>query len=275
VRIVGEGEGEAHLLARREGFATEWPKAEENLVFRAFDRARGGAESRAGFVFEAGSEVPLERGFGSSGAAVAAGLLLGAAMSREAPRLAELLRIGVSLEGHPDNVTASLYGGCTLCHPSAGRDGAPVLVRNEVHPSIGLAVAWPAAALSTHQARGVLPDAVPFADAIENPRRLALLLEGLRRGDPELIALGGEDRLHTRHRLPLISGGAEAIAEGKAAGAWLVAISGAGSGLVALGPRDRAGAFAGAMEDALRTGSGEGTARVVEPVLGTPRVERG
>src|SRR5205085_286756 len=121
-------------------------------------------------------------------------------------------------------------------------------------------------------ARGVLPRTVPFADAVENPRRLALLLEGLRRADPELLALGGEDRLHVRHRLPLIPGGAEALAAARESGAWLATISGSGSALVALGPRARREAIAEALRVELARADGEAHARVVEPVHGTPLV---
>src|SRR6185295_16509837 len=92
-----------------------------------------------------------------------------------------------------------------------------------------------------------LPRQVSFADALENPRRLALLLEGLRRAQPELLALGVEDRLHVPYRLPLIAGGAQALQAARAAGAWLATISGSGSGLIALGPRSASARIAEAL----------------------------
>ena len=269
VHIVRGEPGHKHRYEQSGGFAREWPDPAGDLLFRAFRRV---APAESAYVFAVNSEIPVGRGFGSSGAAVAAGLLLGAALSEEELPIEHLLRIGVELEGHPDNVTASLFGGCTLCHPDAGADGAPVRIANEVHPSIGFAVAWPASPLATERAREALPASVPFADAVENPRRLALLLEGLRRGDPELIALGGEDRLHTAARLPLIPGATEALAAARAAGAWLPAISGAGSGLVALGPKDAIEAIGEAMALAFDEHGEGGTARVVEPVFGTPTV---
>jgi homoserine kinase len=120
------------------------------------------------------------------------------------------LRAGVELEGHPDNVVASLRGGATLAVP---QEGAPPLVLDlDVHPTLGWAVAWPRAPLPTPLARRALPAEVPFADAVENPRRLALLLRGLATGDPELVAAGVQDRLHERYRLPLVPGAAEALA---------------------------------------------------------------
>jgi len=167
-------------------------------------------------------------------------------------------------------VTASLFGGCTLCHPAP--DGRPARIANAIAPSIGFALAWPAEALSTARARAALPELVPFADAVENPRRLALLLEGLRTGDARLLAIGAEDRLHVKHRLPLIPGAEQTLAAARACGAWVATISGAGSGLVALGPHGRIAAIAEAMRAALIESTGTGEARVVEPVLEPPAV---
>lgn len=261
-RLVRSGEGAAELLA-----------VEDDLLVHAFEHAAHVLDVRTDDVaFEVDTEIPVGRGFGSSGAAVAAGLLLANALAAAPRSVSELLPLGIELEGHPDNVTASLFGGCTLCHPAPTPSG-PVFVRNEVHASIGFVLAWPAEALPTERARAALPPSVPFADAIENPRRLALLLEGLRTGDPELLTLGCEERLHVAHRLPLVAGAEHALAAARSAGAWAATISGAGSGLVALAPLEATGAVADAMQAAFREETGQGSACVVRPVRGIPAVE--
>lgn len=198
-------------------------------------------------AIETRSEIPVGRGFGSSGAAVAAGLLIAAAAAgREdlvAARDAALAELAVELEGHPDNAVASLLGGCTLsCPIEADERGAPRLrvLRQPVHASLGFALAWPERPTFTEEARAALPSAVPLADAIENPRRLALLLEGLRTGDPGLIGDGVHDRIHERFRRALVPGADAACAAAVRAGAFAACVSGAGSGLVAIG---RAGAM--------------------------------
>src|SRR5262245_42778190 len=219
VRVLGPSGAGRHVIVEREGTAREWPEDRDDLFLRAFARAQGALGGSGGYAFAVRSEIPLARGLGSSGAAVAAGLLLG---ERLAPRTAadgELLAWGIALEGHPDNVTAALFGGCTLCHPSAGERGRPLWTSCPASPAIAWAVAWPGQGLAPERARAALPDQVPFEDAAENPRRLALLLEGLRSGDPELLRAGGEERLHVRHRLPLIRGAREALARAKEAGA--------------------------------------------------------
>lgn len=253
------------------GCAASWPRDAGNLLWRAFELARARLGGPAwSCSFDAHSEIPVARGLGSSSAAIAAGLLLASELAPTRATLAQLLAWGDEMEGHPDNTTAALAGGCTLALPTPARE--IVFVRQELAPALGFAVAWPRTPLTTHAARAVLPRTVAFQDALENPRRLALLLEGLRRGDAQLLALGGEDRLHVPYRLPLIPGGAAALAAARAAGAWLATISGSGSALIALGPHATIQEIAEALRTELARADGEATAHVVTPVFGTPVV---
>ncbi|MBL8857184.1 MAG: homoserine kinase [Planctomycetes bacterium] len=272
VRIVEVARTHAHEFRDLSGAARDWPRTSDNILLRAFEHARVelGVEARA-FVFSAHSEIPVARGLGSSGAAIAAGVLLANALARESVSSERLCDFGHAIEGHPDNTSASITGGCTLAIPRD--DGTLRVLRQPLHPDLGFAVAWPNAMLSTRAARSVLPREVSFADAIENPRRLAALLEGLRSADPELLHLGEHDRLHVRHRLALIENGAAALSAARAAGAWLATVSGSGSALFAIGPHARMQAVADALKHELGGDAGaEG--RVVQPVLDAPVVQR-
>lgn len=262
--------GERRPRVRRRAEAAHWPERDDLFLtaFEAGAREGGGAPE---VELDVRSEIPVGRGFGSSGAAVAAGLLLGSALAADEVPLARLHALGVALEGHPDNVTASLYGGLTLCHPDAAQ-GRPLLVQSPVSPRLAFVLAWTDQTLTTAEARRVLPRTVPFADAVENARRLPLLLAGLRDADRALIGAGGQDRLHVPCRLPLIAGGEEALAAAHAAGAWLATISGAGSGLVAVAPREDCEAVAAALRAALARHAQGATARVLEAVREAPHV---
>lgn len=261
--------GAAHEFARTGGEARAWPRGGDDLLVRAFERAwreLGGGARR--FAFEVDSQIPVGRGLGSSGAAIAAGLLLAAALAPRATTREQLLGWGLELEGHPDNVTAALLGGCTIGVPRGS--GPPVVVRVRVHPALGFALAWPAARLETRFARSLLPKSVPLADAVENARSLALLIAGLESGDPELLYLGGRDRLHVPFRLPHIEGGAAALEAARAAGAWLATISGSGSALFAIQARERSEAVARAMAEPLGP---DASWRVVELEGAAPQPE--
>jgi homoserine kinase len=268
-----------HRIVSVEGEASTWPTDGDNLFLRAFTCAvdRLGLVERAlpAMDFTCASTIPVARGLGSSGAAIAAGMLLARALARQSGQANDvddhtLAHWACELEGHPDNTTASLFGGCTLALPG---EGHLHVIHAPVHPSIAFAVAWPRTQVTTAEARAVLPTSVPFADAVENPRRLAFLLEGLRTGDGELLQVGLADRLHVEHRLPLTPGGVEAIEAAVAAGAHGATLSGSGSALVALCPSEIVVVVAEAMETVLQTHSGQPAAgHVLSLVTDAPRV---
>jgi homoserine kinase len=262
--------GSRHEIVRSGEVPAGISRPEEDLLVAGFERARGPRAIPGALRFDVRSEIPVGRGLGSSGAAIVAGALLARAIQESELSDEALLAACVELEGHPDNVAAALRGGLTLCARTA--PGRWTVLAPPLSPEIGFAVAWPREPLETPRARKALPPSVPFADASENPRRLAFLLEGLRRGDPALLAFGGEERLHVRYRLPLLPGAARALAAGREAGAWLTTLSGAGSGLVALGPPAAMDSIARAMAAELETATGLGVGRVLRPVFGGPVV---
>ena len=81
--------------------------------------------------------------------------------------------------------------------------------------------------------------------------RAAALVRGLEKGDPELIGYGMLDQLAVPYRKHLIPGFDAAATAGRDAGGWGVTISGSGSTLVALSPKDVVSEVANAMADAL------------------------
>ncbi|HEY8550968.1 MAG TPA: homoserine kinase [Vicinamibacterales bacterium] len=154
------------------------------------------------------NEIPVQAGLGSSAAAIVAGLRI---VERLAPvrRADELLEAATALEGHPDNVSASLLGGLTA---SAQIGDRVTSVAAPWPAAIRVVVATPRLGLATKAARAVLPREVPQADAIHNVQRTALLLQAIHTGRVDAVRDALADRLHQPYRAPLVPGLAEALA---------------------------------------------------------------
>ena len=190
---------------------------QSNLCVRAFAQLH----SVDGLSFRIQSEIPLEAGLGSSGAAIVAGLVAADHMYELALERDELMQHAAQVEGHPDNVAASLYGSFVIC-----TDGAVTVIE----PPAGLeAVAVvPHDTVATTAAREALPAQVPLADASFNVARAATLALGLARGDLAEIARGLKDRLHQPHRRHLYPRSMDLLERASDLGALGATISGAG-----------------------------------------------
>ncbi len=88
--------------------------------------------------------------------------------------------------------------------------------------------------LSTADARRVLPQHVPLADAVHNVGRAALLVATIVAGDRTLLDEATRDRIHQPYRAKLLPGMEEVLEAARRAGALAAFLSGAGSTLVAL-----------------------------------------
>jgi len=222
VEVRGEGAGEI-------------PEDASNLVFRAMawlTREAGG--SLPPFALRCANRIPLERGLGSSAAAVVSGLLLadrllGAGLDRD-----RILEVAVDVEGHPDNVAACLGGGAVVAYLSRAGWRAE---RLEPHPSLRLVALVPEhERLPTADARRALPREVPLVDAAFNAGRAALVVLALTER-PELLPEALEDRLHQQRRLPLVPA-ARALFEDLRAAGVPVCVAGAGPSLLAFESED-------------------------------------
>ena len=170
------------------------------------------------FEFTIRSDIPLAGGFGTSAAALVAGLLAADSIFElGADVLAEATRI----EGHPDNVAAALLGGFVLCC-----DGA--VERFDPPPGLEALLVVPEQTVRTVKARAALPARVPISDAVFNVAHASMLVLGLARGDLGLVARGLGDRLHQPRRAHLYPRSWALIERSRELGALGATISGAG-----------------------------------------------
>ncbi len=121
------------------------------------------------------SPIPVGRGLGFSGAVRIAGIVAAHAQryGSDPDLLTEhspaMLSLASELEGHADNVAASLFGGIV-----ATADGRAVRVPMAFDPAV---VVWiPSFTTSTDESRTKLGSEVPLSDAVFNIGRVALLV---------------------------------------------------------------------------------------------------
>jgi homoserine kinase len=177
-------------------------------------------------------EVPLQRGLGSSSAAIVAGLVLARELTGVRIGDRELVTQASLLEGHPDNVAPALLGGLVAC---ATDDAGNVVVRR-VNPAPHLRpfALVPTASMATTAARAVVPDTLPRAAVAEQAARAGHVLAALSGTWPVAVEVAG-DRLHEPSRLAVMGPTGEVVAALRAVGvhAWL---SGAGPSVAAAVP---------------------------------------
>ncbi|MCH7624469.1 MAG: homoserine kinase [Chloroflexi bacterium] len=253
--------------------ADSLPRDDQNLVFACFSKVfeeMGRPVPQVKMVCH--NAIPLGRGLGSSAAAVVGGLaaanhICGGELSTE-----RLLELAVEIEGHPDNVTAAMLGGCTIVvKGECGLVTADVPFPDEISAVLFI----PDQPMPTDEARGLLDDQVSREDAVYNIGRTALLVRALATGDLSQLAIATEDRLHQPARQSIFFPMKNIFRAALSAGALGVFLSGAGSSVLAFA-RDREFTIGYEMADAASKSGVEGIIKVTKPSrLGVHVVEDG
>jgi homoserine kinase len=198
-------------------------KDETNLVVRALEKVLDDVPPLRMHQLIA---IPPGRGFGSSAAAVVAGLVAGRALGGTSHTDDELLEMAVHLEGHADNVAPCLLGGITIStEQNSVRLDPPASIRPLVCVAPG--------AMSTNAARAALADSVSRADAVANIGRAALLIAAVAQGRADVLMDATDDLLHQPRRFDLMPESGELVRalRGKGIAAFL---AGAGPSVAAL-----------------------------------------
>jgi homoserine kinase len=232
VRVDVHGEG-----------AETVPRDHRHLVARSMLRGFDALGGRPrGLDLVCANRIPHGRGLGSSAAAIVAGLCLARALTvggdERLPDVA-LLELASSIEGHPDNVAASLYGGVTVAWT---RGGATQVLRVDPSSSIVPVVCVPSSSVATKKARAMLPESVPHADAAANAARAALLVTALTTRT-DLLMDATDDLIHQPYRRTAYPRSADLVTKLRSHGVAAV-ISGAGPTVLALADAVSAGSVA-------------------------------
>lgn len=176
------------------------------------------------------NNIPLERGLGSSAAAIVGGLLAANHLSGEQLSESEILTLARNIEGHPDNVTPALLGGTQIIvSDNSELITAPI----EIAVHLKLVIFVPEFKINTQSSRKVLPTKVSHEDALYNVSRVALLINALTGNRPHDLLISTQDRLHQTYRrklFPAMDLLLEAAINGNALGSFL---SGSGPSVIA------------------------------------------
>lgn len=225
VTTVGEGAGEVADDTR-------------NLIWTCMERF---CESQGVEVPDVNlhvvNDIPLERGMGSSSAAIVAGLAVGRALTGATVGDPELLDLANEIEGHPDNVAPAILGGFVAC--ATADDGSLVTRRTAPAPHLRPVLMVPDTRQLTTTARGVLPETLTRPEVATHAARTGHVvgaLTGVWQADTRLAG----DLLHEEARFGVMEATGALVHDLRDAGihAWL---SGAGpSAAATVSPRDDA-----------------------------------
>jgi homoserine kinase len=227
--------------------------ARNTAALAASDVLRRAGASGVGLELRVEKGLPLSGGLGGSAASAVAGACVANALVGGPLDEEQLLRAALEAEAavagrHPDNAAPSLLGGAVVV---LGTEPLR-FVRLVVHPSLRLVFATPAYGVETARARAVLPASVPRAVAVGQASSLAGLVLGLERGDGALLQAAMVDRVAEPSRIPLYPGYERAREAALGAGAFGVAVSGAGPTLLAIASEGAAEAVGVAVVEAYR-----------------------
>lgn len=194
------------------------------------------------------SEIPLARGLGSSASAIIAGIEMANSLCNLSLSEEDKLRYGTNIEGHPDNVAASLFGGLIIAVQTD--DKIEHLKLDDIN--MDMVVYVPNFELKTSAAREVLPEhfsreKAAYASGVSN-----LMLTALIAGDYQLAGKMMEyDQFHEPYRARLIPNYETIRKQANQAGAFGTVISGAGPTMISFVPKEKANLITAYMSELL------------------------
>lgn len=200
-------------------------------------RRKGHTARGIDLVIEKG--LPLASGLGSSAAsAVAAAwataLLLGVKEKKALLRPVLVAENAADGAWHGDNAFSSLLGGIVLV-PSSDPRGALRPVSLPVPSGLRFVLVHPELELPTAEARSVLPRSVLLGEQVKQGAAFAALVAALHAADLKTFGQWvSSDRIVEPARAPLVPGYAAVMRAMRRAGAYGVALAGAGPTLLAV-----------------------------------------
>lgn len=143
--------------------------------------------------------IPVSSGLGSSSACILGGIVGANELAGNILSQQDILDLATSIEGHPDNLTAALFGGLTI----SLNKGTIFHEKFTIPKGLKFYALIPDFSLSTKKSRSILPKEIAFEDAVFNIGSCSLLISSLINGNFNQI-INYTDKLHEPYRSNLI-----------------------------------------------------------------------
>jgi homoserine kinase len=203
-RLLEEDDRSIPLITLKGVISDGLPKDQNNLIYTILSNLwQNDPELLTRVRISIESEIPLGKGVGSSAAAIMGAVWAAYALTQSIPDNSTLLSTAARLEGHADNVAASLLGGLVVSARSLSTKG--IVTQKLAWPEEWRTIlVVPPYVLSTKKARSILPANVSFHDAVANVQRVSLLTAAVANRDEDAMKEALSDRLHEPYRQILV-----------------------------------------------------------------------
>lgn len=175
--------------------------SKKNLFYIAYKKTCKVLKKDSNFTLNIVDNIPISRGLGSSASLIVAGALAANKLNGNKLSKDEIFQICCEIEGHPDNVSAALYGGLCAC---ISDNKKYICGKFNIGRKLNFTVIIPDYRLSTTASRKVLPKKYDRADSVFNISRSIYMACGLKNENMDLIKLGAHDKIHEPYRKKLI-----------------------------------------------------------------------
>jgi len=203
----------------------------EDLFFKTFKEVMESNGIDWRYKIKKISMIPPQKGLGSSAASIILGIATAMEINRNFSRQ-KIFEMATKIEGHPDNVAASVFGGFTVsAHLKSGYSAVSMepMCRE-------ITIVIPPFSTSTKEARKILPKMVPLEDAVFNLQRATMVLANYR--DRRMLQEFFEDKLHQDLRLSLHPELKAFFEETKSKVEDPIFLCGSGTAIAIMGPHD-------------------------------------
>lgn len=209
------------------------PSDETNLLLQTALKL---APKLAPKVLKMTSDIPLARGLGSSSSVIVAGIELANRLGNLNLSQKDKLQIATEIEGHPDNVAPAICGDFVV---ASYVDGDVHYVKHHF-PLCDVIAYVPDVHLLTSESRSVLPDSMPYKEAVKASSIANVMIAAILNGNLPLAGvMMEEDRWHEAYRRKLVPHLDKIRALGQEVGVYGAFLSGAGPTVLILSPEEK------------------------------------